>query len=106
LKRRGNLYEPYQVGSSKDLYNFMHSLSDESSEFLYQVNFDNKHRTTGVYLVSKRNCTGAPADEKEVFKSALKANSPAFALAHNHPSGVVDPSHEDQIFTHRIHTGA
>jgi DNA repair protein RadC len=106
VRRRHRQYEPYQVECSRDIYNFMRPLSYESSEFLYQVNFDNKHRITGVYLVAKGDCAGAPADEKEVFKSALITNSPAFALIHNHPSSVVDPSRQDHTFTHKIYEGA
>jgi DNA repair protein RadC len=96
LKRRGRLYEPYQVDCSRDVYNFMRPLSDESSEFLYQVNFDTKHRITGVYLVNKRGCDSSEADTKEIFKAALMSNSPAFALVHNHPSGNVEPSRQDK----------
>jgi hypothetical protein len=34
------------------------------------VNFDNKPRISGVYLVGKGECPEAPADQKEVFNSA------------------------------------
>ncbi|MBI4446901.1 MAG: JAB domain-containing protein [Acidobacteria bacterium] len=106
VERVGNGYEPYQVRNSRDIYDFMQPLADESSEFMYSLNFDGKNRVTGVYLVGKGSCTCCMVDPKEVFKSVLVANSPAFALAHNHPSGIVEPSQEDLSMMTRVSDGA
>jgi DNA repair protein RadC len=38
----------------------------------------------------------------EVFKAAVRRNSAALILAHNHPSGEPDPSPEDVLVTHEI----
>jgi DNA repair protein RadC len=106
LKRRGRLYEPYQVECSNDVYNFMRPLTNESSEFLYQLNLDTKHRITNVYLVGKGGCASSYADIKEIFKAALVTNSPAFVLVHNHPSGKVEPSAEDRRLVEEVMVGA
>ncbi len=40
---------------------------------------------------------------REIVKSALLANAANVILCHNHPSGKVDPSAEDEALTNRIH---
>jgi DNA repair protein RadC len=37
-----------------------------------------------------------------IFQGALKANANAIIIAHNHPSGNLDPSPEDREMTRRI----
>lgn len=39
---------------------------------------------------------------REVVKAALKHNAAACILAHNHPSGIVEPSNADRILTNTI----
>jgi DNA repair protein RadC len=39
---------------------------------------------------------------REVVKAALKVNAAAVILAHNHPSGVAEPSEADQRITARL----
>jgi DNA repair protein RadC len=38
----------------------------------------------------------------EVVKTALAHNAAAVILAHNHPSGVADPSRADEMLTRRL----
>jgi DNA repair protein RadC len=47
---------------------------------------------------------GASVYPREVLKAALKYNAAAVLLAHNHPSGVVEPSQADQRITQRLQT--
>jgi DNA repair protein RadC len=39
---------------------------------------------------------------REVFKPAIQAGAAAVILAHNHPSGKVEPSPEDRVVTTRV----
>ena len=39
---------------------------------------------------------------REVVKRALKLNASAVILAHNHPSGVAEPSQADELITARL----
>ena len=67
---------------------------------------DSQKRIAGVYLVGKGSISTCLVDTAEVFKAALVTNSPAFALVHNHPSGVTNPSPEDKSLANRIQEGA
>jgi DNA repair protein RadC len=44
----------------------------------------------------------ASVHPREVVKAALKANAAAVVFAHNHPSGVAEPSQADQRITQRL----
>jgi DNA repair protein RadC len=39
---------------------------------------------------------------REVVKAALKHNAAALILAHNHPSGVAEPSNADELLTRNL----
>lgn len=39
---------------------------------------------------------------REIVKAALRSNAAAVILAHNHPSGIAEPSHADRLITERI----
>lgn len=67
-----------------------------------------------ILLLNKRNaCLGlveiatggisyCPVDTRLVFAAALKANASSIILAHNHPSGNIQPSRSDIELTRRI----
>jgi DNA repair protein RadC len=45
---------------------------------------------------------GASVHPREVVKRALEINAAAVIIAHNHPSGVAEPSQADELITNRI----
>ena len=45
---------------------------------------------------------GATVYPREVVKLGLSLNAAAIICAHNHPSGVCEPSHSDEMITKRI----
>ena len=57
-------------------------------------------RTPTTIDISRGNAS--PTHPRELSKGALAANANAIILAHNHPSGVVTPSQEDDAVTKAI----
>ena len=47
-------------------------------------------------------CDGTSVYPREVVKEALAVNAAAVILAHNHPSGVAEPSQADERITRRL----
>jgi DNA repair protein RadC len=45
---------------------------------------------------------GASVHPREIVKNALQRNSAAIIIAHNHPSGVAEPSQADELITQRV----
>ncbi|CAN5272247.1 DNA repair protein RadC [soil metagenome] len=53
-------------------------------------------------LVSVGTLSSALVHPREVFKPAIRASAASVILAHNHPSGKVEPSREDREVTSRL----
>ncbi len=56
----------------------------------------------GIYNLSKGGSAGTIVDLKLLFAVALKCNASAIVVAHNHPSGNLKPSEQDEKITKRI----
>ena len=63
---------------------------------------DNRHRLVALEEMFLGTVDGASVHPREVVKRALKLNAAAVILAHNHPSGVAEPSQADELITARI----
>ena len=60
------------------------------------------NRANGVFgmpLISLGGCSGTVADLKVIFQHGLLANAQGLILAHNHPSGQLRPSTQDENIT-------
>lgn len=56
----------------------------------------------GVYNLSKGGVSGTVVDIKIILSVALKCNASSIILAHNHPSGNVQPSEADNGITNKL----
>ncbi len=63
---------------------------------------DNRHRVLAYEELFRGTIDGASVHPREVVKSALQHNAAALILAHNHPSGVTEPSQADQAITQTL----
>ncbi len=77
-------------------------LRDLTHEVFCCVYLDNRNRVTGFEELFRGTLDGASVHPREVVKHALARNAAAVILAHNHPSGVAEPSQADEIITQRL----
>ena len=63
---------------------------------------DNRHRVLQFDEMFRGTIDGTSVYPREVVKEALAANAAAVILAHNHPSGVAEPSQADERITRRL----
>ena len=63
---------------------------------------DTRHYVIHFETMFLGSLDSATVHPREVVKTALRYNAGAVILAHNHPSGVADPSAADQAITRRI----
>ena len=66
------------------------------------LHLDNRHRLIRRETLFRGTLDGASVYPREVVKSALAHNAAAVILAHNHPSGVAEPSAADEHITRRL----
>ena len=74
-------------------------LHEKAQEEFYSLYLNTKNKIVGFEMVSRGTLNSSLVHPREVFKGALLANAHAIILAHNHPSGEVDPSHADKSVT-------
>mgnify|MGYP001813492818 CR=1 FL=1 len=63
---------------------------------------DNRHRLIRYEEMFRGTIDGASVHPREVVKRALFHNASAVIFAHNHPSGVAEPSQADRRITERL----
>ena len=63
---------------------------------------DNRHRVIHYAELFQGTIDGASVHPREVVRGALAHNAAAVILAHNHPSGVAEPSEADRSITDRL----
>ena len=63
---------------------------------------DNRHRVIEYEELFRGTIDGASVHPREVVRRALEHNAAALILAHNHPSGVAEPSEADRRITQRL----
>ncbi|MEO1247895.1 MAG: DNA repair protein RadC [Pseudomonadota bacterium] len=63
---------------------------------------DNRHRVLCFEELFRGTIDGTSVYPREVVKEALSVNAAAVILAHNHPSGVAEPSQADERITGRL----
>lgn len=63
---------------------------------------DNRNQILEFETLFRGTIDGASVYPREVVKSALIRNAAACILAHNHPSGISDPSEADKRITTRL----
>lgn len=66
------------------------------------IYLDNRHRVLRFDELFRGTIDGTSVYPREVVKEALSVNAAAVILAHNHPSGVAEPSQADERITKRL----
>jgi len=77
-------------------------LRDRPHEVFACLYLDNRHRVIAFEELFRGTIDGASVHPREIVKQALAHNAAALILAHNHPSGIAEPSHADQHLTLRL----
>ena len=77
-------------------------LRDLRHEVFCCVYLDNRNRVIGFQELFRGTIDGASVHPREVVKEALARNAAAVILAHNHPSGIAEPSQADELITRRL----
>lgn len=80
-------------------------LRDRPREAFFVLFLDNQHRVIASEILFEGTIDSASVYPREVVKRALQHNAAAIILAHNHPSGVAEPSQSDQRITQKISEG-
>lgn len=89
-----------RILSSKALFEYFHPLlSDSPVEQSYVLLLNNMNRVIDHVLIGTGGLTATVVDVRLIMREALLKRATAIALCHNHPSGSLRPSGEDDKLT-------
>jgi DNA repair protein RadC len=98
------------VRTSSDLNNVLtqiHAIEgNQIQEFFYVVFLNQANKITGYYLASMGGITATVADPRLIIRAAALADCTKIVLCHNHPSGNLKPSPQDESITQKIKMAA
>jgi DNA repair protein RadC len=97
LKERSALNSP---GAVRDYLRF--TLSRREHEVFVCIWLDAQHKVVGTEEVFRGTLTQTSVYPREIVKKALARNAAAVIFAHNHPSGVAQPSQADELLTRNL----
>ncbi len=78
------------------------ALAGRAHEVFVALFLDAQHRVLSVEELFRGTLTQTSVYPREVVKAALRANAAAVLFAHNHPSGVAQPSQADEMLTRQL----
>lgn len=91
------------LNSSTNLRNYLRlELREHTHEEFYVLFLDAQHRLISKATLFTGTVDGAAVYPREVLRAVMIHNAVAVILAHNHPSGVCEPSAADRTITKRI----
>ncbi len=97
LRTRSALTSPQSVRDYLRL-----SLGTREHEVFIVIFLDAQHRVLSSEELFRGTLTQTSVYPREIVKAALKANAAAVIFAHNHPSGVAEPSQADELLTRQL----
>lgn len=110
LARRRSLSEALehdQVGNSKDAYLIFYSLlCDLPHEELWIATLNRANKVTSKVKISQGGISQTAVDIRLILKACLDTFASGLILCHNHPSGNLRPSREDDRLTDRVKEAA
>lgn len=97
----------FQVSSSESIYNYIRNdIENLSYEAFLVVHLNRANRIIYVDMVSKGGTASTLVDVKVVMKAAVDKMSAGLIFVHNHPSGSLKPSIQDDQLTRRLKDAA
>ncbi len=97
------LQQRHSLGNPRDSGDYLRAkLRHLPYEVFGCLYLDNRHRVLAFEELFRGTVDGASVHPREVVRACLQHNACAVIFAHNHPSGVAEPSAADRAITHEL----
>lgn len=91
------------LGSPSEVRNLLkHRLAGLPHEVFVCIQLDNQNRLISYEELFRGTLTQTSVYPREVVNSCLRVNAAGVIFAHNHPSGVAEPSRADELLTRAL----
>jgi DNA repair protein RadC len=102
-KRAATVVRREKISCSLDAYNLLSAvIRDNIYEEFWIILLNRANKIINWKCISEGGISGTVADPRRIFKTAIESNAAAIILAHNHPSGNVQPSEADIKLTRKL----
>ncbi|WMN07412.1 RadC family protein [Marivirga arenosa] len=102
-RKEAEVIEKPKITSSTDAYNLLKSvLIDLPHEEFWVIFLNRANRVIKLKRISMGGVSGTVADVKIIFKEGIENLASGMILAHNHPSGNLNPSEQDIRLTKKM----
>lgn len=103
VKESSLLYGPRQCTSVEAAYKLVSPfIKNKDREHLLVVGLNTKNEPTVIHIAHIGTTNQSIAVPRDILKPVLLSNGNRMIVAHNHPSGNVDPSKQDKQLTKRL----
>lgn len=100
---RHMVHEPGQIiHCPEDMRKHLSFMEAYDREHILRVDLNNAHETLGYETVCIGTDNMSMVGPKEVFRGALLTGASCIILVHNHPSGQIKPSSEDNLIAEKL----
>ena len=103
--RKQDIDDSVKIVSSRDAYKVFTNIWSKQlniREEMYVLYLNQKNAVLGYHILSMGGITGTVADKRLLFAVALSSLATSVIIAHNHPSGQINPSQSDIELTKEI----
>ena len=98
--------EPTQkITGPENVFSMLADILTEQQEHFIVITLDGANKVIQRHNVFKGSLNSSMVHPREVFAAAIQDRAAAIILAHNHPSGSLEPSREDRAITDRLKEG-
>ena len=98
--------ERVKIRSSKDIYEVMrHEIGNLPHEEIWALFLNRANEVIGRERITQGSSVASVFDMRKILKEALLRNAEGLVLCHNHPSGNLTPSPQDDSITRKMKSG-
>ena len=102
LSRRKYSPRNKKISSPSDVYPLLAHYGDRQQEYFFSISLNGAHEVIKIRTISKGILNRAIIHPREVFTDTIADRAASIVVAHNHPSGNLEPSREDREITLRL----
>lgn len=97
--------KPVVVRTAKQAYGLLKGMADMQKEQLRALYLNSRYHVIHEEVVSVGSLTANIVHPREVFQPAIEYGAVAVIIAHNHPSGSLEPTKADRDITYQLMRG-
>lgn len=102
LGKRLNTQNKTEILSAQDVWKLSTDICDSKKEHFLAFYLDTQNHLIERQIISIGTLNSSLVHPREVFEPAIALHSASIIIAHNHPSGELNPSEEDKEITERL----